>query len=343
MKESPHVQKAILDLLEYLGSWVRGQGPDAECTKRWPPGWRYVPDLSVRRSDKPEQLPYEQALRKVGLSDASIQNLRRYLWELAARGFVSGSWAGNWRLTSRGAAFLRLAGRKAPDKFPGDGPWKDVELLPEDGCEADFQDLVRPEDPFQVMSNQGTVRCPTIRLTQPSGLRALWGSGRKHHRWLELTVENAAGKRVCEAVLSFEAFAEMLTGPSAIPCTLDYWVDDEGMPRASPAPDPVSVRDRMLQRMQASSDRLAAGIQKILDSGKKLPAWLERDLTILASHADTNMVFAAEQAEEELLAVAESVLVVARERVSMASQSPQGLLGSVVVALPEPDETKLLG
>jgi hypothetical protein len=160
-------------------------------------------------------------------------------------------------------------------------------------------------------------------MTQPSGHCALWGSNRLHHRYVEFTVCDADGRTLVEAGMSFEQFADMLTGPHDVPCTLGGYAGEDGMPLDAPAPDPVSIRDRLRERVRARGERAVERINKLLDGERTLPKWIQQELAHIRDMVPQDVEFAAQQAEEELSAAAESALTVASGRIAAALASGQ--------------------
>lgn len=285
---------------------------------------------------------------------------------------IEGSrWGEACRLTARGRAALKLHGRACPDGFEShcDDIFDFVSLLPVQGRntkieEHDLRDTIGrryasgvalPDDEstWRLMlaeyrgqfhlANSAT-NSGKARLGIHSGDTYLCGSMRQHHRYVSIDITDAETREsVISCAMSFEGLAELLVGNMEVPVTISGFRLSDGMRYDRPVPPPVSVSQRMAARIELGTsellrriDEVAAGI-KDSKLGVRAQAELLNTLGIIARDVATHGAFAAQQATDEMSSVAESLLVLMRERVAGAGDAFP-LLG----AGPSPVTAKLL-
>jgi hypothetical protein len=183
------------------------------------------------------------------------------------------------------------------------------------------------------------------RMSICDGERALHGSLRMHRRYVHVTIENAAGKDVCEFAVSLEGLTDLLVSNMAVPVTLDHYFDHEGMLQSEPALPPTSISDRMQARMeQTDSDRdarvkeLEEQLRALKVSDKKKTELLKR-LELIAGMERSNLAFRVQQAAEEVGSLVDGAMTIVSERMGqgLGTRPLAGLLDASVQGLPAPD------
>ncbi len=335
-----------LDLLAWFAAWTPGvHWADAEHRRAWPPGFRELEDLSVSWRGSDEWKEAHKALAVPPDTKRDGGRVRTLLEWRMVEGVRSCA-----RLTPRGRAALRLAGRDCVDRFASHCPevFDDVPLTPvvlHNEWEAGGKTAEKAGDPlpdeeaswrrmlveYHEADYQGrhTLTRAGASLTRFSS-NGTWlnGSVRQHHSGLLLEVRSETRQPVLRAEMSLEGFTDLLTSNSQVPITINFYVGDDGMPRSEPAPPPVSPTRRMRERLQKSEhrqDELIAGLEakvRALMEGKKLSKKaaedLLHDLRIVRDNGDSNRAFVVDQAVDEMSVAVESLLTITGERVRLA-------------------------
>jgi len=282
--------------------------------------------------------------------------------KLLAYGLVEGCLSRACRLTARGRAALLFHGWPCPDVFESHCPeiFDAHSLKPIKGINVhiDIQDetmgRIGPEYKIEhgrplpdnkttwgIMLTEyqedgyrgrGTLTGSTagLRVTTGNGMY-LNGSLREHRQVLSLTVSDAYERQVLDVALSFEQLADLLVSQGDVPVTLNYFVGKDGMAYSRPAPPPVSVSRRMQERISRGTQDLLNRIARIRTAvdgkmGKKLQSEVTGLLDLVERDAKGLGSFSAEQAMEEMSALAESLMTVVADRASFTGGDAPGLL-----------------
>lgn len=320
-----------LTLLAWLGAWTpEVHRADWPTRRAWPPGFREVVDLGVRHYKDEEAV----AAR---LAASPNRGDWKRMWDLLAYRLVEGT-RGCCRLTSRGRAALKLAGREVPDRFESHAPevfdpaWLAPAPLPE-GESSDHDDAAvwremlteYWEDDYQGRHTLTKARAALLLGTSTGAY--LNGSMRTHHRVLSLHVENNDGREILEASLSLEQLADLLTSSGHVPITLFRYRGIDGMSRCEPAPPPVSARRRMMERLDAAEETQEGVLRKIIakveaaNIGKRLQVDLLGDLAVALTNGRSNRAYVVTQAVNEVSMVIEGALTIAGERLALEGKS----------------------
>jgi len=347
-----------LDLLEWFGQWrPKVYREDWDRLKTKPPGFRTLHDFTVYHAN-----------RKL-LPDFEIPPHKKEAWGIAknlhAYGLLEG-YLQFYRLTQKGRAALKLHGRNVPNFFTSHCPeiFDNFDLTPHVLPGEDLYDLGSHNE--KLPDNEGTWR-KMLRLygnprhtskvgmttdasaivTRPSGVFYLNGSLRKHHRAIEVTVRNRAGKQVCSFMCSSEQFTDLLTSNSMTPVTLTGYLGSDGVYRSEPVPPPVNIGKRMEHRVEnlnlETLQRLDRAIETVqgLKMGKRAKEALVKDLKNIRELWPANTSFAVTQAVEEVSSIVEGVLTMVGERQDMALQDPQTFAKSFLLPAGEEDPDAL--
>jgi len=341
VKDRPIPVLALPGALDALAAWTPAvHHADWMARRAWPPGFRQVADNSVYDSKhEPED---ERAAR------ALPRPLRKLYWALAehllAYRLIDGvrSCA---RLTPRGRAALKDAGRPCPDAFVSHCTdiFDDVPLVaPElaDGPDI-WRNAVREAKDHAEYGMASTCSRAAVTVTVPSGERSLNGSLREHGRWVQFSVRTNDHLNICEFALSFEQFAEMLVHRGEVTATVDRYVDANGMLRTEPAPRPISAYDRMQARIENHRDEQAVRIEQAMDivrsakMGKKAQEDILHALATARRLGTANAAYVAQQTLEEISAVVEGAQILLAEktggadRPALAAAPDSDVLGSI--------------
>lgn len=324
-----------LALLQWFADWSpKVHHADWRLRRAWPPGFREVADLST--SD-----PMEYARQQDRLAAPPERLARRRVRDvLLPYRLVEGT-PTCARLTARGRAALKLADRNLPTRFSSHAPdvFDDVPLTVlhyqdnVDGWQAMLTEY--QEDDYR---GRHTLTAATATLSTVSSTGTfLNGSIREHHRFLRLSLQNAAHQMVGEAYLSFEGLAELLTSSGSVPVTLASYLGSDGVRRSEPAPPPISAHRRMLERLDQSEEGQAALLTSILAKIRggnipvKLKQQLVQDLERAVQCGRDNEAFVVQQAIEEVSVAVESLSILAQDRQDLLSTDHEdGLLPAVL-------------
>ena len=361
------LDKQELDLLAWLSEWTPAVAKAHwEVRRSWPPGFRYIRDMSVdyRDSAKVAEAKKEMSVSP-GRDDAGRAD--RLLGYRLIEGYHR-----TMRLTRRGRAALKHYGRECVDSFKSHAPdvFDDVDLRPLvsrgvfdlDNTEANrkykYGDLLPDtaeiwkmllieyrEDDYR---GKGTLTNASATLTTPSSTGTyLNGSMREHNHFICLTISNGDGKEVLSLAMSPEQLADLLTSNGSVPVTLENYYGPDGMWYGEPAPEPVSPMDRMYARLEGTQDRTTNQVKEIMakveaaNIGVKMKAELLHDLKVVLNCGNSGYAFAAQQAVEEMSMAVESAVSIARDRMVLAGMDTKALdAQSVMRSLPPPKEKK---
>jgi len=272
------------------------------CRKVWPPGFRYMEDLSCCGFSDREQT-VERAEERMqagplfkGETPRNRHKARASLRRLIEYRLVEGHPSDACRLTARGRAALKARGQDCPDSFKSHCPgiFDDHNLLPIKGhnVRIDLMDdvMIRHHDEYKVKHGEalpdtkvtwdlmlreysdddyrgrGTLTGASagLRICQTTN-RHLNGSLRSHGQYVALTVQSETGRKVVECALSLEGLADLLVSNSDVPITVDFYRGKDGMSRTEPAPPPVSVSRRMNERIARGNQDMQGWINKAAD------------------------------------------------------------------------------
>jgi hypothetical protein len=330
----------LLDALAWFATWTPAvHQADWNDRRHWPPGFREVADNSVR--DSQHEPTDERMLR------ALPKPLRKAYWGVATTALAFGLIEGTRqlaRLTPRGRDALKHAGRACPDAFRSHCAtiFDDAPLLvrapAQDGPEAWAESLREMEKDAGYVT-RSTANRAAVSLTIPQGERALNGSLRTHGRYVHFSVHDAGGRLACDFALSFEQFAEMLVHRGEVPCTLDWHVGSDGIPRSEPVPPPISAMDRMQARIERHRDEQkgriekAAALVRAAKMGKRAQDEILRELGLAGDLGDANAAFVAEQTLEEISAVVEGARTLVADRIGGGGDAIGILDGRAVARL----------
>jgi len=357
-----------LAVLEWYAAWTPAIHAKVEYRRQWPPGFRamrdcgvYGPHLQEAMDDESHPPALSDKERNNTQGKRSLANSRLHV--LLAYRLIEGTTARPCRLTARGRAALKAAGRPCPDFFESHAPnvWDDHDLRPIKGINARLEmndeilkrlpeayrvkhgeHLPDDEKTWELMlaeyhdddfRSRGTLTGATAHLYQGvNARRTLNGSLREHRTVLGLTVEDEDGKEVVDLTFSLEQFADMITSMSRVPVTIDAYTGTDGMVRGLPAPPLVSITRRMKERIARSNQGLQQRVEKLRGEitgtrmGKTAQAKMLRDLDLLAAGLENHGAFAATQAKEEVSQVAESMITVMRDQAEIAGLDGTALL-----------------
>lgn len=303
---------------------------------------------------RPSWPPILAADRKAG-KEKSPRAAKGSLQRLIAYRLLEGTW-NVARLTAKGRAALklhsaRIDGYQPPDAFESHAPdvFDDHGLRPvyRVNIRLDFMDQIMKRVPkeyrnlklgdelpdneltWRIMLAEykeedyrasGTLNGCSALLTVNTGLRPLNGSLRTHHSYPVLSIHDEQHREICEIAMSFEGLAELLVGNHEVPVTLDSHFGIDGMRRALPVPDPVSIRRRVHERVKRHRQDSLGWLAEVADivkggrMGKKLQAAILEKLDLAMRDVAGEGSFAAQQAMEEVSSVAESFLTIMVER-----------------------------
>lgn len=336
-----------LDLLQWLGEWTPEIHRLAWNRRRqWPPGFRGVADTTVY-SRHMEQWEAEKSV-------PPDKRDRSRLRKLIAYDLAEGTWTCA-RLTVRGRCALKLYGRPVPNQFDSHciDIFDDVLLTPamnrhtrsfdphaygwgkRPGEElpdtAEVWRLMLQEYNEDDYRGSGTLNGASARCTIATGSRYLNGSMREHDRYVSISVTDADGTEICDIALSTEGLTELLVSMTSVPVTVDSYWGKDGMRRMQPVPPPVSITDRINNRLQAVTNTQEQRLQAIIDEialipdrklGKKAKSQLLQALQIAKDNCKSGVQFVATQAVEEVQIAAESIMALAAERVAGSEYAP---------------------
>jgi len=355
-----------LIVLAWYAAWTPEVHKAAWRRRRaWPPGFREMADLSCpdRNSIANAEEEMKDGPLLKGDTPHKRVGARRVLRKLLEYRLVEGNQWNACRLTTRGRAALKVHDEDCPAYFKSHCPkiFDDHSLLPVNGhnVRLDTMDKVmgRLDGEHQVAYGEalpdtkatwslmlreyseddyrgsGTLTGASagLRISSTTG-RHLNGSLRSHHQYVTLTVNDPDEHRVLEAALSLEGLADLLTSSSDVPITIDQFRGRDGMLYSRPVPPPVSISRRVQERVARGNQDLQRWIRKAIDEvgdtrmGKRASAEITRLLELALRDADAHGSFAAQQAMEEVSAVAESMMTVMGERMQLAGQGSAGLL-----------------
>lgn len=162
----------------------------------------------------------------------------------------------------------------------------------------------------------------TVHLSIMRGDTWLNASQVKHSSTVAMRVNGPDGRQLCAVQMSFDQFAAFLTSQGMVPCTVtDYWSINDANVRMHERVRPVdTVGDRLGRRIGARVDEqfkdileVAAQLTAAAEAGKPVnktvAARMAADLARAASHTRENLIFAADQAQEEVAGVVEQAAV----------------------------------
>jgi len=282
------LRKGDLTVLGWYAAWTPEVHKAHWSVRRsWPPGFRYMEDLSLPGFSNREQTVQRAEERMQAgplLKGDTVQKRSKAkdaLSHLLTYRLVEGSYTGGCRLTARGRAALKVNGLDCPEVFKSHCPkiFDDHSLLPVNGhnVRIDFDDrsMGRLGDAYQVKHGEelpddkttwdlmlreysedsyrgsGTLTGASARLGVVTGSRYLNGSLREHHQFVSLTVQSERDhQEVLRCSLSMEGLADLLVSNHNVPVTIDHYTGQDGMSRSEPAPPPVSVSRRMRERIK---------------------------------------------------------------------------------------------
>ena len=298
-----------------------------------------------------------------GDTTATRSGAKSRLPRLLSYRLIEGTAWGASRLTARGRAALKVHGRECPDFFKSHCPkiFDDHNLLPINGVNVrlDFDDKImrRLPEGYQVGHREAlpddkttwdlllreysedsyrgnrtlTGASAHLSICSTTGMY-LNGSLRNHHQVVTLNVQDEGSSRhVFECSLSLEGLADLLVSNGHVPVTLGYFVGTDGMAYSRPAPPPVSVTRRMQERIARGTQDIqnrvaqAAAMLDAAKMGKRAKDEILDLLGLVARDVPTHGAFAAQQAMEEVSAVAESMMTVMSEKAQLAGQGASAL------------------
>lgn len=353
-----------LKVLAWFAEWTPEHHRAAwGVRRRWEPGFRFMTDCSTGDPRPIEKAKAEMSYPPaIGTKEATSSLVHR----LIAYELLEGVDHGACRLTARGRAALKSKGIPCPDGFVSHAPdvFDDHTLLPVMGhnTRIDFMDtamsrvgpeyrvahgepLPDNETTWNLMlaeyeddryRGRGTLTAATagLRVASCAPDRFLNGSLRGHPTYIGLIVQDQRHNRVLEAALSLEGLADLLVSNHDVPITLDYYIGRDGMPRSNPAPPPVSVTRRMMERVSRSTQDVKVKLSEIIEllSKTSMPKGAQKAaidaLNVVIGNMDANAAFAAEQAVEEVSAAAEALMTISAERMRALPPGVLALDGS---------------
>ena len=162
----------------------------------------------------------------------------------------------------------------------------------------------------------------TVHLGIMRGDTWLNASQVKHSSCVAMRVHGPDGRQLCAVQMSFDQFAAFLTSQGQTPCTVtEYWSINDQNVRLHERVRPVdTVGERLGRRIGARVDEqfkdildVAEQLTKAAEAGKPvnktLATKLAGDLVRAASHTRENLIFAADQAQEEVASIVEQAAV----------------------------------
>jgi hypothetical protein len=314
-----------LVLLQWFADWTpKVHRADWKLRRAWPPGFREVADLSAFS-------PMDHARQQERLAAPPERLARSRVRDvLLPYRLVEGT-PTCARLTERGRAALKLAGRNVPGRFSSHAPDVFDDVLLVSHHENDHADgwremLTEYQDDDYRGRHTLTAATGTLSTVSSTGT-FLNGSIREHHRLLRLSLQNAAHHTLVEVYLSFESLAELLTSSGSVPVTLQSYLGADGMRRSEPAPPLVSAQRRMLERLDQAEEGQAALLTSILTRVQdgnipiKLKQQLVRDLENALQCGRANEAYVVQQAIEEVSVAVESLSILADDRQELLSST----------------------